>query len=59
MRHGSPSGRVEERGEPTSSFTSLGEIFNQRSGIVNVGAEGVMAMGVFFGFWAAYGQPLA
>lgn len=33
---------------------ALGEIFTQRSGILNLGLEGIMMMGAFAGFYGAY-----
>jgi len=35
-------------------FAALGEIFTERSGILNLGVEGIMLMGAFAGFWGAY-----
>ncbi|MCH3918817.1 MAG: ABC transporter permease [Spirochaetia bacterium] len=39
-------------------LASLGEMFNQRAGIFNLGCEGIMAMGAFLGMLVpyAYGQ---
>lgn len=35
-------------------FASLGETFSQRSGVLNLGTDGVMLMGAFVAFYAAY-----
>lgn len=35
-------------------LTALGETFAERSGILNLGAEGMMLVGAFAGFWGAY-----
>lgn len=32
-------------------FASLGEMFGQRSGVLNLGVDGIMLMGAFFGFY--------
>ncbi|MEN6408717.1 MAG: ABC transporter permease [Anaerolineaceae bacterium] len=34
-------------------LAALGEMFNQRAGVFNLGVEGVMMMGAFTGFWFA------
>ena len=41
-------------------FASLGEMFNQRSGVFNLGTEGIMMLSAFVGFYVVYmvGSPL-
>ena len=40
-------------------FASLGEMFSQRSGVLDLGVDGIMLMGAFFGFYAVFktGNP--
>jgi simple sugar transport system permease protein len=35
-------------------FAAIGETFAQRSGVLNLGVDGIMLMGAFFGFYAVY-----
>ena len=35
-------------------FAALGETFTQRSGILNLGVDGMMLMGAFTGFYAVF-----
>jgi simple sugar transport system permease protein len=35
-------------------FAGIGELVAQRAGVINIGLEGMMLAGAFFGFWAAH-----
>ncbi len=40
-------------------YASIGEMFSQRSGVLNLGVDGIMLMGAFFGFYGVFetGSP--
>lgn len=40
-------------------YAAIGETFSQRSGVLNLGVDGIMLMGAFFGFYAVFetGNP--
>ena len=38
-------------------YASIGEMFAQRSGVVNLGVDGIMLMGAFAGFYVALNVP--
>ena len=40
-------------------YAAVGEIFTERSGILNLGIEGIMFLGAFVGFTVAYGADQA
>ena len=35
-------------------LASIGEMFNQRAGVFNLGCEGIMSLGAFFGMLVVY-----
>jgi ABC-type uncharacterized transport system permease subunit len=38
----------------TFVLAGIGEMFNQRAGVYNLGAEGIMMVGAFLGFYVEY-----
>ena len=38
------------------AFAALGETLGQRSGVLNLGVDGVMLLGAFFAYWVALEQ---
>ena len=38
-------------------FAALGELLAERSGVLNLGVEGMMLVGAAMGFWGCNGRP--